>query len=208
MKPKIIAFASTKGGVGKSSLAVAVAGIAASEHNMKVLLVDADENRGSSNWFELGGNYAPYDTELADGTDGKLAHLREAKQYDLIVVDLPGFRGQSLVEVIVGSAYDLLVLPTRANPLDIAPLRPLIPAVEGDYRVVFTITTPGHDPDVDAYRTAFATVGWNIARTTVRQSKGWPRAAQEARLVTAGSGFPAARTDARALTTELIDTIA
>lgn len=207
MTPKIIALASTKGGVSKSSLAVALAGIAATEYDKRVLLVDADENGGSSGWFALGGQDAPYDIDTSNGSDGKLARLRTRTDYDLIVVDLPGFRGQSLIDIVLGSAYDLLVIPTRANPLDVAPLRSLVPAITGDYRVVFTMTTPGRDPDVDAYRAAFAAVGWKIATTSVRQSKGWPRAAQEARLVTTGSDFPTARTDARALAAELLETI-
>lgn len=202
---RILALASYKGGVGKSSLAVNVAGIAARDHAMTVLLVDADENRTASTWF--GDDDAPFTVAEVDPATESLTKLRKATGYDLVVVDLPGHRGQALVDVVTGALADLVVIPARANGADMTSLGRLVPALTTPYRVVFNQATPGHDPDVDAYRVALTERGWDCADTVIRQSKGWGRASTEGRLVIDTPGFASAKTDARALTTELLETI-
>lgn len=204
---KYIALASLKGGVSKSSLAVNIAGIAATEHRKRVLLVDADENRTSSMWFE--DVDAPFDVAVTDEDARELTQLRQTPGidvYDLVVVDLPGYRGQGLIDVLTSSTSrpDLVLTPTRAGRADLAPLTMLVPALDVDYRIVMNFVNSGRDRDAEGYADSIAQAGWKLAQTRVRMSKGWMRAVQEQRLVTASRLFPTAKTDARELTTEVL----
>lgn len=207
---KYIALASLKGGVGKSSLAVTLAGIAATEHAKRVLLVDADEQRTSSSWFDTSD--APFDVAVTDEHARELTQLRRTPgidAYDLVVVDLPGYRGQGLVDILTSSDSrpDLVLTPTRPGRADLAPLTTLVPALDADYRVVLNFVNPGRDRDADGYAQSIVDAGWKLARTRIRSSKGWMRAVQEERLVTSSRLFPTAKTDARALTSEVLSTL-
>lgn len=207
MTPKIIAFASTKGGVSKSSLAVNLAGLAATEHGKRVLLVDADEQRTSSSWFE--DTDAPFDVAVTDDNARELTQLRRTPgidAYDLVVVDLPGYRGQGLVDVLTSpdSRPDLVLAPTRAGRADLMALTKLVPALDGDYRIVLNFVNSGKDRDAEGYAKSITDAGWKLANTRVRHSKGWMRAIQEQRLVTQTRLFPTPKVDARALTDEVL----
>lgn len=200
---KFVALASLKGGVGKSSLAVNIAGIAATEHRKKVLLVDVDDNRTSSSWFDEAET--PFDVAVTDEDAGEVKALRSITSYDLVVVDLPGYRGRGLADVLTAVRPDLILTPSRANRADLEPLGSLVPAFDGDYRIVFTMTNSGKDRDADGYAETVADAGWKLAHTRVRASKGWPRAMQERRLVTKTYAFPTPKVDARALAREVLD---
>lgn len=202
---QIITMASLKGGVGKSNLAVNVGGILSTEHNKRVLLVDADDNRSSSSWFVGSPSRPPFDVAEVDEDARELRKLRGITAYDVIVVDLPGYRGRALADVLTVVQPDLVLTPARAQRVDLDPVATLLPALTMPYRLVFTMTNPGRDKDVEGYAASLQEAGVSVAETRIRVSKGWPRAALERRLVTQkGYAFPSPRTDARALTREVL----
>ena len=116
--PKIIVVANGKGGVGKTTTTMALAGIFAEKH--KVLAVDADPQGSFSWWVERSEQKIGFD--LVQETDPLLlGQLRKIEGYELIVVDTPpALNSESLATVV--AAADYLLLPTPPAPMDLTAL--------------------------------------------------------------------------------------
>lgn len=136
--PKIIVVANGKGGVGKTTTAMSLAGIFAEKY--KVLSVDADIQGSFSWWAKRGDKSMKFD--LAQETDPVLlSQLRNRGNYELVVVDTPpALHSEALAAVIAMADY--LVLPTPPAPMDLAVLietvRTAIAPVKTAYRVLLT----------------------------------------------------------------------
>lgn len=95
--PLIITLAGQKGGIGKSTLAIA---IAAEWHRrgVRVLLIDADdEQRTAFMWSEVAAENeldAPPVRALGDNIRSRLPAMLEAEQFDVVVIDTPGRVGK------------------------------------------------------------------------------------------------------------------
>lgn len=122
---KVVAIGSPKGGVGKTTTAVTVATIAA-RRGQRVLLVDCDANRSALDWCRDAGDAIPLD--ISDGHDlATLQQLRQARGYDLAVVDLPGARAGAFEAILrpnglAAPVADLLVVPTSPELMDLRPV--------------------------------------------------------------------------------------
>lgn len=128
---KIVAVGSPKGGVGKTTTAVTVA-VIAGQAGLRVLLVDGDSNRSAMDWAGSAGDEVPLDVYAANDPR-ELAKLRDADEYDLMVVDLPGARIGAFEAILTGDGGrpvpDLLLVPTTHELLD---LRPVIRVVRDE----------------------------------------------------------------------------
>lgn len=122
--PKVVALASQKGGVGKTTCAMTFAAVAAEHRN--VLLVDVDE-QASAQWWSSRVAELPFDI-AADTNQGLLAKLKQ-QPYDIVVVDCPGHLDGAGVIPAVLRAVDLVVLVTEPTALAFPPLRRSIDAV-------------------------------------------------------------------------------
>jgi len=130
----IITFASSKGGVGKSTTCAAVASALALE-GQQVLLIDLDQNRTLDRWARK----APIEglTVKAIETAKFGAFFREQETsgaFDHICIDLPGTREVTLFKALARS--DLVVIPAQASEPD---LREAL-VVVGDIRDVVETT--------------------------------------------------------------------
>lgn len=130
----IITFASSKGGVGKSTTCAAIAAALALSGE-KVLLIDLDQNRTLDRWARR----APLIglTVVAIEPTKFSAFLREqeaSKVYDHICIDLPGSREVTLFKALARS--DLVVIPAQASEPD---LREAL-VVVGDIRDIVETT--------------------------------------------------------------------
>jgi chromosome partitioning protein len=131
----IITFASSKGGVGKSTTCACIASALALE-GARVLLIDLDQNRTLDRWARkapIGGlTVTAIDPQKFGG------FFREAEKsgdYDHICIDLPGSREVTLFKALARS--DLVIIPAQASEPD---LREAL-VVVGDIRDVNETTS-------------------------------------------------------------------
>ena len=112
---QVIVFASSKGGVGKTTSALTLACVLA-HHGAPTTLIDADPNAPLALWATRFPNGVPegltvktaFRTDVADTIDSALDPF--------VIVDLEGSRNEE-VSVAIGRA-DLVLIPMKGNQLD------------------------------------------------------------------------------------------
>ena len=116
MRRMIVAVGGLKGGIGKTVVAVHLAGEAFAR-NRKVLLADADVQRSSLTWADIaaeGKQNGPTVVGVSTSLHKQLPTLR--KSYDFVFIDCPP-RGDTLTRAAMIVA-DLVILPTGPAPTD------------------------------------------------------------------------------------------
>jgi len=118
MTARVIAVVNQKGGAGKSTLAMLLAG-ALAEAGDKVLVADADPQNTALRWAHAGAGF-PADVEDLSGEEGKLhKHLRKRlDDYDYIVIDSPPHASAPVTESALRLA-DLALVPVIPSPPDL-----------------------------------------------------------------------------------------
>jgi chromosome partitioning protein len=113
----IISFASSKGGVGKSTICAAI-GASLAQRGEEVLILDLDQNRTVERWgrkANIGGL-----TVKAIERDSFTSLFREVASIsppDHILIDLAGTREATVLKAIARS--DLVVIPAQASEPDL-----------------------------------------------------------------------------------------
>lgn len=120
----VIAVAQSKGGVGKTTLAINVAG-EITRYDRSVTLVDADPEGGASQWAEPRRLDFPVCRELLSPRNPLLWVRNVLKSgSDFVIVDLPaGFGAAFEAAVLIA---DLVVVPSGPSSLDIGAARTTI----------------------------------------------------------------------------------
>jgi chromosome partitioning protein len=113
----IISFASSKGGVGKSTTAASVAaGLALS--GARVHVIDLDQAEALSRWSRKVSVPGLSIAAVArEAFTGYLRDLMGGDGPDHVVIDLPGVREATVLKAIARS--DLVVIPSQASELDL-----------------------------------------------------------------------------------------
>ena len=126
---QVVSIISTKGGVGKTTTAANLGGLAA-DAGLRVLLLDLDVQPTLSSYYELahrapGGIYELLNTLLLHAPDGRLRlrHLLPALAplYDLVLIDTQGARSVLLEMAVLAS--DLALSPVTPEILAARELR-------------------------------------------------------------------------------------
>ena len=113
---KVITFATTKGGTGKTTLALSFISCLHSQ-GFRVAALDTDPNHNLSNWFAKGELKdiscvaEPDENYIIDAIDVL------AEKADFVIVDMAGFGNQALVYAIGISS--LVIIPARTSEDDV-----------------------------------------------------------------------------------------
>lgn len=132
----LVTCTSAKGGVGKTTTAIHIAGVLAG--NDKTLLIDGDPNRSSIKWAQRG-----------EGLPFKVVSLMEApkhtRHYEHIVFDTPARPSKDDLQALA-EGCDLLIIPTSPDILSIDATIETIELLESlgceQFRLLLTIIPP------------------------------------------------------------------
>lgn len=117
--PSIFAVANPKGGSGKTTVAIILAGEFA-KHGYSVAVVDADPQGSSYQWHasSVARGLSPEGVDLVRAPDDKtLAQaIERLDSYDVVVIDTPGYYGSVLIHSALRA--DLVVLPCKVHTFD------------------------------------------------------------------------------------------
>ena len=204
----IIAFVSQKGGVGKSTLARALAREAA--HNgLKVKIADLDTQQGTSiDWHRtrLQAGIKPVVAAEAFATAAQA--LKTAEHYDLLIIDGPARTSSGTLDI--AKVANLVVQPTGASRDDLLPavreFHALVQAGIPKAKMVFALNhigTPAEEAEARAY---IAEAGYAVLDGCLLERPAYRKAQNTGHAVTETS-FRILNIKADALIQALIDRV-
>lgn len=113
----IVTFASSKGGVGKSTTCAAIAATLAREGE-PTLIIDLDQNRTLERWSRKAPITGLTVRAVEPGKFGAFfSESEKSGAYDHICIDLPGTREVTLFKALARS--DLVIIPAQASEPDL-----------------------------------------------------------------------------------------
>lgn len=138
--PAVIAVANQKGGCGKTTLSMNLAGVLSGEGGLKVLLIDADPQASAQQWAMRAGETGLTFEVMTHPHEDVHRKIREmgAKGYDLILVDCPpgasqvvaGRDSQTSISRMAILAADVVIVPVRPSMLDYLASHQLLPLLK------------------------------------------------------------------------------
>jgi chromosome partitioning protein len=151
----VIAVANQKGGCGKTTIAMNLAGVLGSEGGLRVLLIDADPQASAQHWaMRAVDGQLPFEvmTHPHEDIHRKIRDMA-AKGYDVILVDCPpgasqlvsGKDSHTSISRMAILAADLVIVPVRPSMLDYLASHQLLPllkdvaALKDDQRVFVVV---------------------------------------------------------------------
>ena len=187
----ILTVGNTKGGVGKTTLAVNLA-IARTMDGQDVLLVDGDEQRTAMTFTELraerGGNPG-YTAVALDGPAIRTQVRQLAPKYDDVVIDVGGRNTGSLRAALTVS--DVVLIPMQPRSFDlwavdqmaelVSEARELNPKLRAV--LVINAADPQGSDNQDAVAVLEDVAGMTVLPVTIGRRKAFPNAAAAGRAV-------------------------
>ena len=132
MAASILTVASTKGGAGKTTIIMALAGALAAE-GLHVAVVDADPNRAYASWASEA--YEGVKIEVrAEADETRLANAIDelAPKADIVLIDTAGFGNRAALLAI--AAADAVLVPCTPSRADIEQAAKTLQLIEGAAR--------------------------------------------------------------------------
>ncbi len=170
----LVTCASAKGGVGKTTSAVHIAAVLAS--NDKALLIDGDPNHSALKWAKRGN--LPF--QVVD----LIAAPKHTRSIEHIVFDTPARPNSDDLEALVDGC-DLLIIPTTPDILSIDATLETVNMLDQlnclSYRILLTIIPPAPRKTGAQAREALADLP--LFGQSIRQFAAYEKAALEGVLV-------------------------
>lgn len=136
----VIAVANQKGGCGKTTLSMNLAGVLSGEAGLKVLLIDADPQASAQQWAMRAGEAGVGFEVMTHPHEDIHRKVREmsAKGYDVILIDCPpgasqsvsGKDSQTSISRMAILAADIVLVPVRPSMLDYLASHQLLPLLK------------------------------------------------------------------------------
>jgi chromosome partitioning protein len=128
----VLTVASTKGGAGKTTIVMALAGTLAAE-GLRVAVVDADPNRAYASWAEQAYE-GPAIVVRAEADEARLAAAIDelSPQSDLVLVDTAGFGNRAAL--LAMTAADAVLVPCTPSRADVEQAAKTLELVESAAR--------------------------------------------------------------------------
>lgn len=147
---KTLAFFGQKGGSGKTTLAVHIA-VAAQQAGQRVAILDLDPQGSALGWYRSRGlNTTPLTVAVPDSELKRAIEGAQADGFDLVVIDSPPHAAPVAARIV--AAADLVVVPVRPSPMDIAALPATLQLI-GSRRAVFVLSScPHRAPEIEETR--------------------------------------------------------
>jgi chromosome partitioning protein len=125
-----ICLCSTKGGCGKTTIAAHLAVEAGRQGHGPVAVIDADPQASLARWWNLRQAETPTFVQTTiEGLPAQLAALR-GSGYKVVVIDTPGADVSHTRPIL--RAADLVLIPSRASPIDLGTLSVTVEMVEAE----------------------------------------------------------------------------
>ncbi|RRA50442.1 ParA family protein [Acidipila sp. EB88] len=112
---QVIVFASSKGGVGKTTSALTLSSVL-THHGAQTTLIDADPNAPLAVWAKRFPDSVPQGLTVKTAFRTDVADIIDSAADPYVIVDLEGSRNEE-VSVAIGRA-DLVLIPMKGNRLD------------------------------------------------------------------------------------------
>jgi chromosome partitioning protein len=206
--PAVVAFVSQKGGVGKSTLARALAREGA-KAGLRVKLADLDTQQGTSvDWHRtrLAAGIEPVISAEAYATAAQA--LAVADRYDLLILDGPARTSAATLEI--ARASSIVVQPTGAAADDLRPavreFHALTKAGVPKPKLVFALNRIGTEAEENDARQYIADAGYESLPGSLPERAGY-RMAQNTGYAITETRFAPLNERADALIQALIDRI-
>lgn len=205
----IIAFVSQKGGVGKSTLARALARELAN-NNLKVKIADLDHQQGTSTeWHRLriSNNISPkVPTELfSTAADA----LKEVNSFEALIIDGPARTSTGTLEI--ARVADLIIQPTGASVDDLRPaikeFHALVKSGINKNKLVFALNRIGTVAEAEESRQYIEEAGYHVLNGYISDKPAY-RKAQNVGYSITETKYSSLNEKADSLMQDLIDKVA
>jgi chromosome partitioning protein len=172
----IITVASFKGGVGKTTTAVHLAGYLAAKKS--TLLIDGDPNRSSLEWSEAGR----FNFKVVDERHS----AKYARDFEHIVIDTKARPEEDDLKVLA-EGCDLLIIPTTPDALSIKATLKMLSALQNldtnSYKVLITMSPPPPSHDGKDAKEILKKNNLPVFKTEIRRYQVYKKASLEGCLV-------------------------
>jgi chromosome partitioning protein len=207
--PVVVAFCSQKGGVGKSTLARALAAAAAKDTGVRVRIIDVDELQETAHaWAERRAKLGLTPTITVTVAE-RIDNLRGlAGDADVLIVDAPG-RASRETLTIARQAH-LVVQPTAGSSDDLLPgialYKELVEERVDPKRLVWALSRVDSEVEERDLRQFLEGQGWRVLKGCLFNRSAYKRAMDAGYSVTE-TAFPSLNKKAAALIDSLHETL-